>query len=129
MAKKVLTFSRGKQIIKSGKYEKRMYVILEGEVEISFEVNAERVFLARLAKGDFFGEVSLFEDIERTANVHAITDVRLTYMDNVDDLERFLLLNPRLAVRMVKTLVRRIADTDQLLKSELSGHRVMKYMW
>ena len=127
MASRILTFSKGKRIIKSGKFEQRMYIILSGEVEISFNVNDEKVPVAQLKKGDFFGEVSLFERIERTANANALSDVRVTYIDNIEELEKFLTSNPRFAVKMVRVLVQRIANTDKMLVGKLSGTR--KYVW
>ncbi|HNR88501.1 MAG TPA: cyclic nucleotide-binding domain-containing protein [Spirochaetota bacterium] len=129
MGKRIASFSKGKRIIKSGKYEQRMYVILEGEVEISFTVNDEKVSVARLGKGDFFGEVSLFQEIERTANAYALTDVRATFIDSPEELVAFITKNPRYAVKMVRTLTERIANTDRLLVGELCGNRVVKYVW
>ena len=129
MAKRILSYPKGKRIIKSGKYERRMFVILDGEVEITFDVNNEKVAVAQLGKGDFFGEVSLFQQIERTANAHALTDVRVTYIDSPEELETFLTNNPRFAVKMVRTLTQRIADTDKMLVGQLCGIKIVKYVW
>ena len=54
-----------------------MYIINEGKVEILNQVGDEEQVLAVLEKGDFFGEMSVLEDLPRAATARAATDVRL----------------------------------------------------
>jgi len=48
-----------------------MYVIQEGQVEVLQEKNGKEVRLAICAKGDFFGEMAIFERDIRSATVRA----------------------------------------------------------
>ena len=62
MAARVLNYLDGEKIIEIGKLEQRMYILLDGVVEISLTDGQNRVVVANLNKGDFFGEISLFNN-------------------------------------------------------------------
>lgn len=54
-----------------------MYVVEDGLLRSFVEVDGTRQYLSYLRKGDFFGEVSLFQDSPRTASVEAVSTCRL----------------------------------------------------
>jgi len=120
MASNVVYFQRGERIIEAGKLEKRMYIILEGEVEISLSGGTERIVVAKLKKNDFFGEISLFTDSPRSATVMAIGNVKLVCIDSDTQLKSFLMKNPSFAAKMVQTLGQRLAKTDEILVGKIS---------
>jgi CRP-like cAMP-binding protein len=110
----------GERIIEAGKVEQRMYIILEGSVEISLSDGKNTVTVATLKKGDFFGEISLFNQSPRSAHVIALDDVNLAYIDNQEQLNAFLLVNPAFAAKMVRILAARLAKTDEILIGKIS---------
>jgi CRP-like cAMP-binding protein len=73
-----------------------------------------------LKKGDFFGEISLFNNIPRSATAIATGNVKLAYIDNSDQLREFLVQNPVFAAKMVHTLAKRLAKTDEILVGKIS---------
>ncbi len=95
-----------------------MYIINEGKVEILNQVGDEEQILAVLEKGDFFGEMSVLEDLPRAASARAATDVRLLQI-NGSTFDQLLQGNPEIAVRMMRKLSRRLRETDEMLKSLL----------
>jgi CRP/FNR family transcriptional regulator, cyclic AMP receptor protein len=115
MAPRILNYAEGEKIISAGKVEKRMFIILEGMVEIFLSDGQHRVTVANMQKGDFFGEISLFTNTPRSANAVAVGDVRLAYIDNDTELKAFLVKNPAFAAKMVNILSRRLAKTDEIL--------------
>ena len=120
MAPRVLFYTDGERIIEIGKIERRMYIILEGSVAITLSDGKNMIEVAELRKGDFFGEISLFNNIPRSANATAVGDVRLAYIDNLQQLKAFLLKNPNFAAKMVHILAKRLAQTDEILIGKIS---------
>jgi CRP-like cAMP-binding protein len=86
-----------------------MYVIQEGQVEIIRELDDNRVRLAVRQKGDFFGEMAIFEHEVRSATVRALGNARVLTIDKKNFLRR-IHEDPSLAYRMVQTMSRRIRE-------------------
>ncbi len=120
MASRILNYVAGERIIESGKTEQRMYIILDGTVDIVLAEGTNKIVVANLKKGDFFGEISLFNNTPRSANAFAISDVKLAFIDNLNQLKAFLLKNPSFAAKMVHTLAGRLAQTDEILIGKIN---------
>ena len=73
-----MSFAPGETIVAEGDPADRFFIITKGEVAISRR-GAERdeVKLARLGRGQFFGEVGILAETRRTATVSAVDDVEL----------------------------------------------------
>jgi pSer/pThr/pTyr-binding forkhead associated (FHA) protein len=108
----------GEYVFREGDLGTEMYVINEGKVEILNQVGDEEQLLAVLEKGDFFGEMSVLEDLPRAASARAGSDVRLLQI-NGSTFDFLLQGNPEIAVRMMRKLSRRLRETDEMLKSVL----------
>jgi len=120
MSGRVLNYKHNERIITSGDIEKRMYIIIEGKVEIILTDGSHKITVATLNKGDFFGEISIFNNRPRSANAYAIGDVKLAYIDDTQQLKKFLLKNPSFAAKMVHVLTERLAKTDELLLGKIN---------
>ncbi len=126
MAGRVLYYSEGEKIITAGKVEQRMYIILEGEVSISLSDGNVKAVVAKLKKGDFFGEISIFNNRPRSANAHAVGNVKLAFIEDVQQLKKFLLKNPIFAAKMVNILAERLAKTDEMLLGKMNEIKRLK---
>jgi CRP-like cAMP-binding protein len=115
-----LDLKEGEYVFREGDLGTEMYIINEGKVEVLNEVKDEETLLAVLEKGDFFGEMSVLEDMPRAASVRALTDVRLLQI-NGTTFDGMLQANPEIAVRMMRKLSRRLRETDELLKSVMGS--------
>jgi CRP-like cAMP-binding protein len=132
MSGRILKFKKGETIVRQGDREKRMYVILNGEVKINLADEIKEVELAVLKKNDFFGEISLFNDTPRSASAVALGNVELTYLDSDLELDRFLAKNPGFSRKMVKVLTGRLARTDDIVREELGGRSraaMVGFLW
>lgn len=88
-------FEPGHVIFKEGDARGDCYIIEEGEVEISTNMNGREVSLAILSKGDIFGEMALVDDGPRSATATTVgkveafvisRDLLETRMNNLDPL-------------------------------------------
>lgn len=68
---------RGDLVIRQADDSGPMYIVEEGRLRAFIEEDGQRNYRRDLRKGDFFGEVSLFQDSPRTASVVAVADCRL----------------------------------------------------
>jgi CRP-like cAMP-binding protein len=73
-----VAFAAGETIVAEGDPADRFYVIARGEVAISKRSpEGDEVKLAKLGRGQFFGEVGILAETRRTATVSAVGDVEL----------------------------------------------------
>jgi len=86
-------------IVRKGDPAHAMFFIMEGEVEV--EVAPRPV---RLKAGQYFGEIALMKDMERTATVISVTEVQLLVL-GVTEFRRLLKENPQ-----VQESVTRVAE-------------------
>src|SRR5260370_17008489 len=56
-------------IVKQGEPGDTMYLILQGELRVRMNVMGKETILATLGLGDFFGDISLFDQAPRSADV------------------------------------------------------------
>ena len=107
----------GSRVITEGDYARDMYVIVDGQVEAWVERNEGRKALSTLGRGAVMGEAGYFGQ-RRTANVDAVSDVRLLRFDS-QDLESLRLRHPRIAATVFRNLNRiqaeRIARVTSML--------------
>ena len=108
------------RLFRQGDKGDAMYLIESGRVRISIrdEDDAE-VILAELAQGDFFGEMSIIDGRQRSADAKVIDDARLAILSR-DAFLSFVRSNPDVALEMLSALTDRLRRTDELLRSRVS---------
>ena len=104
----------GEVIIRQGDTGDYMYEILDGQVEVLQEREGKEVQLAVLDKGDFFGEMAIFEREKRSATVRALGEVRVLTVDKKILLRR-ISEDPSLALRILERMSHRIRGMDHEL--------------
>jgi cAMP-dependent protein kinase regulator len=98
-------FAEGERVLRKGFSGSGFYVILEGEAFVEIEGREPR----SLRRGDFFGEVSTLLGSNPAADVVARTQLRCLEIPG-PNLEGFLLEHPRVMLRMLQTVTRRLQD-------------------
>jgi len=74
----LMVAEEGKDIVKEGEPGDALYIIKSGVVEVvTHNARGEKVVLATLSEGDFFGEIALITGAPRTATVKAVKETRL----------------------------------------------------
>jgi CRP/FNR family cyclic AMP-dependent transcriptional regulator len=112
----------GEIIFSEGDIGTEMYIVQSGTVELLKAIGGETRVLATLEKGDFFGEMSVLEDIPRTASAQAKTDVELVRINGAT-FDAMLKSNTEIAIRMMRKLSRRLREVTAMLEEAL-GRRV-----
>jgi CRP-like cAMP-binding protein len=118
----MLTFSAGERIFSQGDLGTEMFIIQEGEVEIVKNIVGEAHTLSRLEKGDFFGEMAVLENVPRSADAIASTDVKVVAI-NGSRFDEMLKKNPEVAVRIIRKYSKRLREANALLE-RLVGREV-----
>jgi serine phosphatase RsbU (regulator of sigma subunit) len=80
-----LNFPENSIIIKEGSEGSSMYILLDGKVKITKSGNSDsEVDVAVLDTGSYFGELSLIDDMPRSANVIALEDCKMLHLRKKD---------------------------------------------
>jgi hypothetical protein len=110
----------GEYVFRQGELGTDMFVVHEGRVEIvrAGAGESESRVVAVLEKGDFFGEMSLLEELPRNASARALTDSKVLEISR-PLFSRMLKDNPEIGVRIMRKLSRRVRHLDELLDASL----------
>ena len=76
-ARLLVAFAAGQEIFREGRPGAEMFIIEDGEVEISRLHGASEKRLSTLGPGDFFGEMAIVGEGRRNATVTAASPVEL----------------------------------------------------
>jgi len=125
----LVAFAAGQEIFREGRPGAEMFIIEDGEVDISKLHGAVEKRLSTLGPGDFFGEMALLEDRPRSATARARTDCKLLPID-ASTFDQLLRDNPEIAIRMMRKMSGRLrryeeeeARADVLAQAVIGGSR------
>lgn len=95
----------GELVVSEGHGGIGFHLIIDGEAKVTRNGRT----LAKLEKGDFFGEMAVIDDGPRTASVEAGTDLT-TFFISRWEFRPLLKGNPELAWKLIQHLVARLRD-------------------
>ena len=101
-------FAPGTRILRQGLSGSGLYFVLDGSCAV--EVNHKE--LARLGRGDFFGEISVLLGGAPVADVVAVTEARCLILP-APSVEKVLTSYPRLMYRMLQVQSRRLHNANK----------------
>ena len=115
----VRSYVPGAILCRENEVEDRFYMILEGEVEVTKNINnIDSRLLKTLAPGDFFGEMALIHNAPRAATVTAKTELTTLELDK-SAFDRVLQKSTSIAMAMVSEISNRLRQNDQLAVDDL----------
>jgi CRP/FNR family cyclic AMP-dependent transcriptional regulator len=110
-------FKKDNMILIEEEVGSTMFIILDGRVKISrISDDGREVILSILSEGDFFGEMSILDGQNRSANVVTLEDSRILVIRREDFL-RMLHDYPQIAINLLKELAARLRRSDSQIKS------------
>ena len=102
-------WAAGEAIVREGEPGSSMFVVCDGVAVVTLDAGRREV--ARLGRGQFFGEMSLLTGEPRTATVVAGSDCRVLEIA-VEDFRRLVLADPAVVERVVTAVNTRRAELD-----------------
>ena len=107
-------------LFRTGDIGNAMYLIERGRVRISVrDKDRQEITLAELARGDFFGEMSIIDGKRRSADATVIDDARFAILSR-DNFMTFIQSNPVVTLEMLSAVFDRLRRTDELLQQRVS---------
>lgn len=111
-------YQEGQQIITQGSKGDALFIIVDGEVRIQ----RGDIVINRLAKGEHFGELSIFDESPRFADAFADTACHLIVISR-DRWEQFHQENPTLGMILFQNIVKRLTRIVREQSLELLERR------
>lgn len=109
-------FQRGELLFSKGEPGGVMYLIKSGRVRVFMTSQyAHEVSVAVLSEGDALGEMAILDDRPRSASAIALEDTETLTISRGDFLAE-LATNPRIAEAVIKVLVGRLRQADELVE-------------
>jgi CRP-like cAMP-binding protein len=100
---KIMSYKAGNTIVTEGTTGVGFFLILDGKAE----VRKKGEVLATLSKGQFFGEMSLIDDLPRSADVVALQPTKCWAITSWS-FASVIRAHPELALGMLKEVVKRL---------------------
>ena len=124
-------YKAGDVIIRENDIGETAYVIAQGQVEVSKELDGQHVHLDYLGAGETFGEMSMIDEKPRSATVTAVTETLVSEIRR-DDFFNSFETDPNVALELLKVVFERLREADarillghlqrSLLKARVAAH-------
>jgi CRP/FNR family transcriptional regulator, cyclic AMP receptor protein len=121
------SYAAHEQVFARGTSGSSMYIVLSGAVQIYIEgegVASPRVVLKEARAGEYFGELSLFDDKPRSASVEATIPAVLLELTR-DVLSDHMAKSPKAAISVLSEMAARLRETNALV-SQRAATNVVK---
>jgi cytochrome P450/CRP-like cAMP-binding protein len=116
-AAEIKTFEPGRTIIAEGETADAFYIIANGSADVFKRMSDGVAHVARLERGQFFGETGLLQNIPRTATVRAASGASVTVMVLTRDAFLELVGTLDLDSDEIGRLMRKRISTNQLIEA------------
>jgi uncharacterized membrane protein len=116
----------GEIVFKQGDQGGEMYLVESGSVDISVGAGSASVTVASLFAGQYFGELSLFDGMARSATATATKPTTLLKLTR-EDLVRFIDAYPEGAIRILAEMSNRMRKTNELMSSQVSRNVMLEH--
>lgn len=110
-------FDKDEGIIFKDEPGNALYMVVEGKVKVVItSEEGQEMEVASLGHGDFFGEMSLFADFPRSADVMAVEKTELALIEKRDFID-YIKKNPEVAVGLLREMSYRLRAADEKIES------------
>jgi CRP-like cAMP-binding protein len=107
-------YQAGEVIVQENDLGETAYLIGQGQVEVSKQLDGQKVHLAYLGPGEIFGEMSMIDEKPRSATVTAVTETVLSEIRR-DDFFNSFQTDPEVALKLLRLLFERLREADAMI--------------
>ena len=104
----------GQLVLREGDTGDSLYVVLEGELEVTKRRGGQEVVLSSYEPGQFFGEMALLERAPRSASVRTLRESRMLAIDQAA-FQTLLSRSPSAPFNILRTVTSRLRSTESML--------------
>jgi CRP-like cAMP-binding protein len=115
-------FSPGDVVYRESEPGDEMYVIQKGKVRLTRKTGGTDSELSVLAKGDFFGEMSLLEGLPRSETAEAVEPSECLRVNGLV-FNKMITTNAEIAVRMLRKISRRLTEANDKVTALMADGR------
>jgi CRP/FNR family transcriptional regulator, cyclic AMP receptor protein len=109
------SYSQGEVVFREGDESNTAYVVRTGHARaVRQHSDGRTLTLAQFGPGEVFGELAMFDSDRRSATIEAIDDLELLAI-LAADMHRLMGEHPDIAVKLVRTLGRRLREANDRL--------------
>jgi CRP/FNR family cyclic AMP-dependent transcriptional regulator len=111
------SYARGSLILGAGDPTDSLYILISGRIKVFMsDLDGKEVILAILGPNEFVGEMGLIDNSPRSANVVALEACEMVCISK-SDFKRCLAENFEMAMTVMRGLVKRLREADNLIGS------------
>src|SRR5215470_3603852 len=115
-----VTYQAGQDVFHERDCGDALYIVESGAIRVWVrDEDVQDITLSELKPGDFFGELSVFDGGERSANATAIEDTVLHRLSR-EDFQAFLVKYPDAAVDVIREIGARMRQTNALVSKRVT---------
>lgn len=124
-------YPKGYMVFQEGDEGDALYIIINGRIKVSiYDDEGREYILDIIGKDGFFGELSIIDDLPRSANIITIEDSEFLVIKKIDLLKLFM-ENPAITISVLKTLSKRLRAADERIRGfaflSVEG-RILRYL-
>src|SRR5829696_8256540 len=109
-----ISIPAGELVLQEGDPGDSLYVVLDGELEVTKRQGSQYILLAVYKAGQFFGEMALLEQTPRSASVRTLRESRLLVISQVA-FQTLLSCSPSAPLKILHTVTSRLRSTESML--------------
>ncbi len=104
----------GELVLQEGDPGDSLYIVLDGELEVTKRHGNQEILLAVHKAGQFFGEMALLEQAPRSASVRTLRESRLLLISQAA-FQTLLSCSPSAPLKILHTVTSRLRSTESML--------------
>lgn len=110
-------FPKGSIVFNEGDMEDGLYIVITGKAKaVLIDEEGRELILSIFERGDFFGEMAIFDEQPRSATVEAIEDTTFLVLSK-EILHQLLKTNHSLTFGILKEMSLRIREADEKIRT------------